>query len=156
MPKTASKYNLTWKHGIQKASLLLAHMFTKWEAGNGTIGLLKDILSPLEILRLPFFTHQNSCAWYWSTNHFTMSTMLTNCSSCNKPFKSLYSLKKHRRDRHHDDSTLIPVFKVASGNNHFSSTTQKEVGPKWPDGLQIMVGRFGWKNQPYASSSFPR
>ena len=45
-----------------------------------------------------------------------MATMLTECSSCKKTFKSLYTLEKHRRDRHQNDSSVTPIFKDASGS----------------------------------------
>lgn len=51
-----------------------------------------------------------------SRSNFKMSTMLTDCLSCKKSFRSLYSLKKHRRDRHKDNSPVVPVFKDTSGN----------------------------------------
>ena len=49
---------------------------------------------------------------------FMMSTITVECSSCGRKFKTLYSLNKHRRDRHEGldgDFTFVPVFKNDKG-----------------------------------------
>ena len=68
-----------------------------------------------------------------------MSTIQTNCLSCNKPFKSLYSLKKHRRDRHHDDSTVIPVFKDAFGTIILVPQPRKRLDPNDQTGYKLWL-----------------
>ena len=47
-----------------------------------------------------------------------MSSITTECSSCKKKFKTLYSLKKHATQHHEDvdEDAIIPVFKDSTGN----------------------------------------
>lgn len=97
-------------------------------------------MPPLEMFALPFCInvarHQNTCA---SSSNFKMSTMLTDCLSCKKAFKSLYSLKKHRRDRHDDDSPVIPVFKDASGNIVLVPQPRQQLDPIDQAGYKLWV-----------------
>lgn len=46
-----------------------------------------------------------------------MVSYSTLCPLCEKPFKTLYSLKKHVRERHHSiqEDSLIPCFKDEEG-----------------------------------------
>ena len=47
-----------------------------------------------------------------------MSAFTVECSSCERKFKTLYSLNNHRRDRHEapiDDFVEVPVFKDDKG-----------------------------------------
>ena len=68
-----------------------------------------------------------------------MSTMLTDCLSCKKSFKSLYSLTKHRRDRHEDNSPVILMFKDNSGNTVLLPQPRQELNPIDQAGYKLWV-----------------
>ena len=50
-----------------------------------------------------------------------MSTFTVECSSCERKFKTLYSLNNHRRDRHEAviGDFVVPVFKDNEGTEVF-------------------------------------
>lgn len=63
-----------------------------------------------------------------------MTSFTTDCPSCAKKFKTLYSLKKHVRQRHEDidEDSLIPRFKDQDGKElqpaHASSLRTDKAG----------------------------
>ena len=63
-----------------------------------------------------------------------MTSFTTDCPSCEKKFETLYSLKKHVRQRHEgiDEDSLIPCFKDQDGKElqpaHASSLRTDKAG----------------------------